>query len=193
MGYLPTNKQIKEEVSNYDELTFFKKNKNILVVYILVLSAISDYLNYTAGTFIDVVFAIPIYLILIAFIFYNHRWAMIVICWLTMMDMFAMGWWFGTTEIIIAAIAVVLTYHSFRVATALKKKETYKYETLLKKVLKVILKVLVIFIVIGIVGDLFLHILFPTVYTDEELRIICNSHDYDELGKDALFVCMRVW
>ena len=30
MGYLPTNKQIKEEVSNYDELTFFKKNKNIL-------------------------------------------------------------------------------------------------------------------------------------------------------------------
>jgi len=32
-----------------------------------------------------------------------------------------MGWWFGTTEIIIAAIAVVLTYHSFRVATALKK------------------------------------------------------------------------
>jgi|TARA_B110000116_G_scaffold2476_1_gene2144 hypothetical protein len=124
MGYLPTNKQIKEEVSNYDELTFFKKNKNILVVYILVLSAISDYLNYTAGTFIDVVFAIPIYLILIAFIFYNHRWAMIVICWLTMMDMFAMGW-FGTTEIIIAAISVVLTYHSFRVATALKK-ATYK-------------------------------------------------------------------
>jgi hypothetical protein len=45
---------------------------------------------------------------------------MIVICGLTMMDMFAMGW-FGTTEIIIAAIAVVLTYHSFRVATALKK------------------------------------------------------------------------
>ena len=64
---------------------------------------------------------------------------------------------------------------------------------LLKKVLKVILKVLVIFIVISIVGDLFLHILFPTVYTDEELRILCNSHDYDKLGKDALFVCMRVW
>ena len=104
--------------------TVFKKNKNILVVYILVLSAISDYLNYTAGTFIDVVFAIPIYLILIAFIFYNHRWAMIVICWLSMMDMFAMGW-LGTTEIIIAAISVVLTYHSFRVATALKK-ATYK-------------------------------------------------------------------
>ena len=29
MGYLPTNKQIKEEVSNYDELTFFKKIKNM--------------------------------------------------------------------------------------------------------------------------------------------------------------------
>ena len=49
---------------------------------------------------------------------------MIVICGLTMMDMFAMGP-FGTTEIIIAAITVLLTYHSFRVATALKK-ATYK-------------------------------------------------------------------
>ena len=124
MGYLPTNKQIKEEVITYDSLTFFKKIKNIFIVFILVMGAISAYINYTAGTFIDVVFAIPIYLILIAFIFYNHRWAMIVICWLTMMDMFAMGW-FGTTEIIIAAISVVLTYHSFRVATALKK-ATYK-------------------------------------------------------------------
>jgi hypothetical protein len=64
---------------------------------------------------------------------------------------------------------------------------------LLKKVLKVILKVLVILIVIGIVGDIFWDILFPTGYTDEELRILCNSHDYDKLGKDALFVCMRVW
>ena len=106
--------------SYYEVLTFFKKIKNIFIVFILVMGAISAYINYTAGTFIDVVFAIPIYLILIAFIFYNHRWAMIVICGLTMMDMFAMGW-FGTTEIIIAAIAVVLTYHSFRVATALKK------------------------------------------------------------------------
>ena len=120
MGYLPTNKQIKEEVITYGTLTFFKKIKNIFIVFILVMGAISAYINYTAGTFIDVVFAIPIYLILIAFIFYNHRWAMIVICGLTMMDMFTMGP-FGATEIIIAAIAVVLTYHSFRVATALKK------------------------------------------------------------------------
>ena len=124
MGYLPTNKQIKEEVSSYDELTFFKKIKNILVVYILVIDGLSVYINYTTGTFIEVVLAIPIYLILIAFIFYNHRWAMIVICGLTMMDMFTMGP-FGATEIIIAATAVVLTYHSFRVATALKK-ATYK-------------------------------------------------------------------
>ncbi len=110
--------------SYYEVLTFFKKIKNILVVYILVLDGLSVYINYTTGTFIEVVLAIPIYLILIAFIFYNHRWAMIVICWLTLMDMFAMGW-FGTTEIIIAAISVVLTYHSFRVATELKK-ATYK-------------------------------------------------------------------
>ena len=178
--------------SYYEVLTFFKKIKNILIVFILVMGALSDYINYTTGTFIEVVLAIPIYLILIAFIFYNHRWAMIVICWLTMMDMFAMGW-FGTTEIIIAAIAVVLTYHSFRVATALKKKAPYRYETLLKRVLKVILKVLVILIVIGIVGDIFWGILFPSVYTDEELRIICSSNDYYALGKDRMFICMRVW
>ena len=65
---------------------------------------------------------------------------------------------------------------------------------LLKKVLKVILKVLVILIIVSIVGDFIIfEILLPTSYTDEELRIICNSHDYDKLGKDALFVCMRVW
>ena len=65
---------------------------------------------------------------------------------------------------------------------------------LLKKFLKVILKVLVILIVIGIVGDFFLHILFPTGYTDEELRIICNSHDRAVvLGYYDLFICMRVW
>ena len=64
---------------------------------------------------------------------------------------------------------------------------------LLKKVLKVILKVLVILIVIGIVGEIFWEILFPSSYTDEELRIICNSWDYDKLGKDALFICMKVW
>ena len=120
MGYLPTNKQIKEEVITYGTLTFFKKIKNIFIVFILVMGAISAYINYTAGTFIDVVFAIPIYLILVTFIFYNYRWAMIVICGLTMMDMFTMDP-FGATEIIIAAIAVLLTYHSFRVATALKK------------------------------------------------------------------------
>ena len=64
---------------------------------------------------------------------------------------------------------------------------------LLKKFLKVILIVLVIFIVLGIVREIFWAILFPTSYTYEELRIICNSRDYDKLGKDALFVCMRVW
>ena len=64
---------------------------------------------------------------------------------------------------------------------------------LLKKVLKVILIVLVIFIVLGIVRDIFWEIFFPTGYTDEELRILCNSNDYYELGKDAMFVCMRVW
>jgi len=121
MGYLPTNKQIKEEVINYDELTFFKKNKNILIVFILVMGAISAYINYTTGTFFFFLVLIQFYLILVAFIFYNHRWAMIVICGLIMLDMLAPTKTFGATEIIIAAIAVVLTYHSFRVATALKK------------------------------------------------------------------------
>ena len=33
MGYLPTNKQINEEVSNYDELTFF----NTVLIQVLQL------------------------------------------------------------------------------------------------------------------------------------------------------------
>ena len=33
MGYLPTNKQIKEEVITYGTLTFFKKIKNIFIFF----------------------------------------------------------------------------------------------------------------------------------------------------------------
>ena len=63
---------------------------------------------------------------------------------------------------------------------------------ILKKVLKVILIVLVIFIVGGIVGDLFWALLFPTGYTEEELRIFCNSNDRSEFGLDFA-QCMTVW
>ena len=64
----------------------------------------------------------------------------------------------------------------------MKKKAPYRYETLPKKVLKVILKVLVIFIVIGIVGDIFWEIANTSGYTEEELRIYCNSNNLSEFG-----------
>ena len=63
---------------------------------------------------------------------------------------------------------------------------------LLKKVLKVILKVLVIFIVIGIVGDIFWEIANTSGYTEEELRIYCNSNNLSEFGLDFA-QCMTVW
>jgi ascorbate-specific PTS system EIIC-type component UlaA len=61
-----------------------------------------------------------------------------------------------------------------------------------EEILTAILIALVIFIVLGIVLAIFLEITDVSGYTNEELRILCNSHDYREFGLD-LFHCMKVW
>ena len=71
-------------------------------------------------------------------------------------------------------------------------KRRINMKKLLKKVLKVILIVLVILIVGGIVVDIFWEILNTSGYTEEELRIFCNSNDRSEFGLDFA-QCMTVW
>ena len=129
MGFLPTDKEIKEQVSNYDDLTFFKKIKNVYVAAIILVCVITffandilptDYSLEASGLIGTIIF----YLILAAFIFYNHRWAMIVFCAIFILDKVYIMFFLQVspiTQIIFGAIVVVLTYHSFRVATELKK------------------------------------------------------------------------
>ena len=131
MGFLPTDKEIKEEVSNYDDLTFFKKIKNIYVAAIVLICTLTYFLSDLFASMLNadassVKNSIILYLILAAFIFYNHRWAMIVFCVLFVLDKALMAFYqkgYPLTQIIMGAVAVAITYHSFSVATELKKKQ----------------------------------------------------------------------
>ena len=130
MGFLPTDKEIKEQVSNYDDLTFFKKVKNIYVAAIVIVCITTFFANNRLpGMDIDasgIIIYIILNLILAAFIFYNHRWAMIVFCAIFIFDKAFMAFYqvgYPVTQIIFGAVAVALTYHSFSVATELKKKQ----------------------------------------------------------------------
>tara|TARA_Y100000294_G_scaffold160284_1_gene163743 strand:- start:893 stop:1669 length:777 start_codon:yes stop_codon:yes gene_type:complete len=129
MGFLPTDKEIKEQVSNYDDLTFFKKIKNIYVAAIVLICTLTYFLSDLFASTLNadassVKNSIILYLILAAFIFYNHRWAMIVFCTIYIFDrVFLLFLQLSNpiSEFIYAAVVVALTYGSFRVATELKR------------------------------------------------------------------------
>ena len=63
---------------------------------------------------------------------------------------------------------------------------------LVKKVLKVILIVLAIFIAFSFCLYILFELLNTSGYTEEELRVYCNSDDPSEFGLDIL-KCMTVW
>jgi hypothetical protein len=130
MGWIPNKDEILNEVKNYGDLTFFKKSKNTLVIFVVVMSALTIVLMrgqegyFTSGGFYEVAFS----LFLAIFIFLNHRWAMLT---------FAAIYIFGRitiityavmlnsrlpfSAIIFGAVAAVLTYSAYRVATELKR------------------------------------------------------------------------
>ena len=126
MGLVPTTEQIEEEANSFENLGFFKKSKNVLVIFILVTTGISLFL---IGTIEDAfgsgaAYELALSAILAIFIYFNHRWAMALFCiiYLANKIIFLLSG-FGSpfSQIIFAAIVVVLTYSSFRVATELKR------------------------------------------------------------------------
>jgi len=50
MGIFAKNEDTKNEVSNYQNLSFFKKSKNVLSTFIIATSAISFYLSSSLST-----------------------------------------------------------------------------------------------------------------------------------------------
>jgi len=126
VGWIPSKEEISDEVANYSELTFFKKSKNILASFVIAMSLLSLFLvgNIEQMFGSGAIYEIAFNLFLSVFIFLNHRWAMVTFCALDLFNklIFLLSS-FGSpiSQIIFGAIALMLTYSAFRVATALRK------------------------------------------------------------------------
>lgn len=128
MGWIPSNDEILSEVATYNELSFFKKSKNSLVIFVLVVSALSFFLMGAIGEIIgsDAIYGIVFNIFLTIFIFLNHRWAMFAFCAIYLIDKIIFilaGAGSPVSQIIFGALAVLLTYSSVKVATELKKSQ----------------------------------------------------------------------
>jgi len=121
MFFIPSKEEIQKEVSGYSELTFFKKTKNVLVSFIVFVVVISLYFFDSYG--IDF-FGLGAYLVLAVFIYFNHRWAIVVFSLMYLADkvlLLAEGLGSPATQLFFGYIAVLIAYQAFRVANLLKK------------------------------------------------------------------------
>ena len=118
MGWIPTKEEIQAEVDNYNNLTFFKKTKNVLVTFILVITGLSLLL---AGELNVEIWSVLLYLPLVLFIYLNHRWAILLFGLLYVADkiIFIIQGYSPFTQIIFGVIAVLVSYQSFKVASGL--------------------------------------------------------------------------
>tara|TARA_X000000368_G_C22622838_1_gene533034 strand:+ start:117 stop:503 length:387 start_codon:yes stop_codon:yes gene_type:complete len=125
MGWIPTKEEIADEAKNYKDVKFFAKTKNQLLIFILIVSGISIFF---IGSFDISWVGIAIYLVLAGFIYLNHRWAIVVFALMYLADkilIISMGAR-PTTSIIFGAVALVLSYSAYRVATELKKQKGHQ-------------------------------------------------------------------
>ena len=81
MAWTPFGEEINEEIENYDDLPFFKKSKNLLSIFVVfcvfLTVVLQDGLNLSDLT---IYVSITYNLVLALFIYFNHRWAMLVFC-----------------------------------------------------------------------------------------------------------------
>ena len=126
MGWIPTQDEILNEAKNYTELPFYKKSKNILAIFVIAISALSLFLmKWVEQNGVSLsVYEIALNVLLSLFIWLNHRWAMIVFCFLYLISKIvfifsSLG--SPVTHLIFGAVAVMLTYSAFKVATELRE------------------------------------------------------------------------
>ena len=118
--FLLTKFDIQEEAKNYENLPPLGKTKNRLVLFGLLNIAatflISDYSIFG-------VYGSLLYLFLLAFIYSNHRWAIIFIFMIFVAEKLFMSF-LGirpTGQILIGTIFAFYAYNALRVAAELKK------------------------------------------------------------------------
>lgn len=134
---LPTKEEMWEEAENYHTLKFYNKSKNLIMLFLAV--GLLIYLWLTAKNNVvdlpntdlvsnitrdDVVAGFLLYAFLSIFVFFNHRWAMVVVALLYTADKILIMLGSDTTpiaQLIFLAILLGLSYRAFFVASNLKK------------------------------------------------------------------------
>jgi len=119
-----------KEAQEYSELTFFKKSKNCLVIFISFICLLTFSLALSTGigsfSFEDLILGAIIYMLFLPFIFFNHRWAIVIVCLLYTTDKIIYiidGVGSPLSQLIFGALMLSLSYKSFIVATYLKKEK----------------------------------------------------------------------
>ena len=127
MAWTPFGEGINEEIENYDYLPFSKKSKNLLstfVVFCVFLTVVlQEGLNLSDLT---IYVSITYNLVLALFIYFNHRWAMLMFCIVFVIDKLVFIFAYQTSiifQLIFGAVAVSLTMTAYKVATTLKSKK----------------------------------------------------------------------
>ena len=124
MSWIPTKEEITKEAENYNILTFFKKTKNILVTFIIGISLFNLLIRWSIIN-TEMFVSIGIYVVLAAFIYFNHRWAMVIFALLFTLDkvmiMIAIMPRISISSLVFTAIALILSYGSYLVANELKR------------------------------------------------------------------------
>ena len=123
MSWIPTKKAIEDEATKYNELEFFAKTKNQLLTFILIVSGISFFLFGSSDT---AWVGVTIYVVLAGFIYLNHRWAILVFAVMYSLDKI-LNILMGArpfSQLIFGAVALILSYSAYRVATEIKKQST---------------------------------------------------------------------
>lgn len=119
-----SNKAIAKEVENYLELGFFKKSKNILVLFIFFSTFISFMFADDIGLDNDIHtwVAIFIHLTIAGFIYLNHRWAVVLFAILFTADkiIFISEGVPVIPQLIFGLLVLGISYTTFRVATGLR-------------------------------------------------------------------------
>jgi hypothetical protein len=120
-------KESQKKIKNSLEFSFFKKTKNLYLIFISLFILTNFFSSFDSGELASVyIGSVIISLILFAFIYFNHRWAMIL--WgllysmLQMLEITVTNILFMQVfDIALLAIVGLLTFISVKEATALKR------------------------------------------------------------------------
>lgn len=117
-----------EEAQSYSEISFFKKSKNGLIAFFLFVCAMS--IGIASLGIVedfqleDAAISAALYLVCLPFIYFNHRWAMVVACLIYSADQvftLAQGVGSPVSHLLFLTFAISLTYKAFMAATYLRE------------------------------------------------------------------------